>query len=335
MELEKQRKGNEKLGNNGEKFGNNEKQRNNGEKQRNNGEMQGNTEEDDMAELDKFVISAMLAGVPFLKAKIKTFAKKKESRLKEKVYELEAELALKNSRLKKLESKNGELKRKLSKFEEIKAKFEEIKADTKARKLNDEIQISSMSEKFKMENDSLKRKLESANVTIEKNLVKIARLEARNISFEKNKTGQLYWSPGMFLKEENSKLEQKEMLKNLIQDQNVKEEYQESAGNTRIKSEIFCSDKQIQAGSDIQMQSASYRQIQSKEEANTEQSSKQIEKVKEKRTCTFCNIEFVSKSGFKSHITEALRSSVHPLPLPLTSKDRLAHNAVKLYNCTL
>ena len=58
-------------------------------------EDQGNIEEDDLAELDKFVISAMLAGVPFLKAKIKEFAKKKENRMKERVNDLEKELALK------------------------------------------------------------------------------------------------------------------------------------------------------------------------------------------------------------------------------------------------
>ena len=75
-----------------------------GEEEENHGkedkvETQEITEEDDLAELDKFVISAMLAGVPFLKTKIKMFAKKKEGRLKEMVNELGAELALKNKQL--------------------------------------------------------------------------------------------------------------------------------------------------------------------------------------------------------------------------------------------
>ena len=77
-------------------------------------EDQGNIEEDDLAELDKFVISAMLAGVPFLKAKIKTFAKKKESRMKEKVEELGTELALKKRQLVEFDWKNRELGQKLA-----------------------------------------------------------------------------------------------------------------------------------------------------------------------------------------------------------------------------
>ena len=75
------------------KIGNNEENRRKEEKV----EKQVNNEEDDLAELDKFVISAMLAGVPFLKAKIKTFAKKKENRLKERLDELGEELALKKT----------------------------------------------------------------------------------------------------------------------------------------------------------------------------------------------------------------------------------------------
>ena len=135
-------------------------------------------------------------------------------------------------------------------------------------------------------------------VTIEKNLEKIAKLEARNLSLENNKSGQLQSGSrsaklgqklklGGFLKEENPKLEKQEseMFKNLGQDQSVKGEYQETKeGNTTIKSETFCSDKQIQSGSDKQIQSGSDIQIQSDSYAQIQSEESVAEGLAERET---------------------------------------------------
>ena len=139
------------------KIGNNEENRRKEEKV----EKQVNNEEDDLAELDKFVISAMLAGVPFLKAKIKTFAKKKENRLKERVDELGVELALKKKRLNEVETKNENLRQTLRNEQR---NTQKIKENAKARELHDTIQAESLinlSEKLEIENHNLKKNLES------------------------------------------------------------------------------------------------------------------------------------------------------------------------------
>ena len=148
----------EKIGNTVEvKMGNNEENRRKKEEEV---EKQGISKED---ELDKFVITAMLAGVPFLKAKIKTFAKKKESRLKEKVGELEKVVDLKKRHLIEFESKNRELRQKLARVcEDLnseKRKSQQIKEEAKTRELNAEIEVAlknRIMEKLKMENNNLK-----------------------------------------------------------------------------------------------------------------------------------------------------------------------------------
>ena len=103
----KRKRGDEETTGNAVKMGNNEENRRKEEQVE---KQVNNEEEDDLAELDKFVISAMLAGVPFLKAKIKTFAKKKENRLKVRVDELGEELALTKKRLNEVENKNENLR---------------------------------------------------------------------------------------------------------------------------------------------------------------------------------------------------------------------------------
>ena len=275
------------------KMGNNEEKRRKEEKVDN----QAENEEGNLAELDNFAMLAMLAGVPFLKTKIKLFAKKRESWLKEKVDELEKVLALKKRHLVEFESINRELRQKLARvyedFNAEKRKSQEIKEDAKARELKAKTEVAQknrMIEKLNIENHNLKnnferesaftrrqilvtselteklkvdkhifeKKLESANVTIEKNLEKIAKLEARNLGLENDKSGQLQLGTRI------AKLEQQEseMFENFSQDQSVKVEYQETVGKSQVKSEISLSDMQIQSGSDMQIQSGSDIQIQ-------------------------------------------------------------------------
>ena len=275
------------------KMGNNEEKRRKEEKVDN----QAENEEGDLAELDNFAMLAMLAGVPFLKTKIKLFAKKRESWLNEKVDELEKVLALKKRHLVEFESINRELRQKLARvcedFNAEKRKSQEIKEDAKARELKAKTEVAQknrMIEKLNIENHNLKnnferesaftrrqilvtselteklkvdkhifeKKLESANVTIEKNLEKIAKLEARNLGLENDKSGQLQLGTRI------AKLEQQEseMFENFSQDQSVKVEYQETVGKSQVKSEISLSDMQIQSGSDMQIQSGSDIQIQ-------------------------------------------------------------------------
>ena len=293
----KRKRGDEETTGNAVKMGNNEENRRKEEKVE---KQVNNEEEDDLAELDKFVISAMLAGVPFLKAKIKTFAKKKENRLKERVDELGEELALKKKRLNEVETKNENLRQTLKNDQRNTRKINE---NAKARELHDKIQVESLNElrekleidnnnlkknlesestfrkrqikensklrgKFKEENNYLQKKLENANVVIEKNLEKIAKLEARNLCLENDKSGQLQLGTRI------PKLEQEEseMFKNISQDQSVKVEYQETIGNSRVKSET-----------DMQTQSGSEKQIQSKEVFNMEQWLKQMYAEQKKR----------------------------------------------------
>ena len=78
----------------------------------------GNSEEKNMAELDMFVISAALSGVPFLKAKIKAFVTKKEFHLKGKILELERELSMKTRQVEELETQNSMLQQTLKKERE-------------------------------------------------------------------------------------------------------------------------------------------------------------------------------------------------------------------------
>ena len=78
----------------------------------------GNFDEKNMAELDMFVISAALAGVPFLKAKIKAFITKKEFHLKGKILELEKELSMKTRQVEELEIQNSKLQQTLKKERE-------------------------------------------------------------------------------------------------------------------------------------------------------------------------------------------------------------------------
>ena len=126
----------EKIGNTVEvKMGNNEENRRKKEEEV---EKQGISKED---ELDKFVITAMLAGVPFLKAKIKTFAKKKENRLKERVDELGEELALTKKRLDEVNTKNENLRQTLKNEQRNTRK---IKENAKARESHDTIQAESL-----------------------------------------------------------------------------------------------------------------------------------------------------------------------------------------------
>lgn len=281
------------------KMGNNEEKQRKEEKVNN----QGNNEEGDLAELDNFAMLAMLAGVPFLKTKIKQFAKKRESWLNEKVDELEKVLALKKRHLVEFESINRELRQKLARvcedFNAEKRKSQKIKEDAKARELNAKTEVaqknrmieklnmeknnnlknnferesaftkrhisvtselteklkemSELAEKLKVDKQIFEKKLESANVTIEKNLEKIAKLEARNLGLENVKSGQLQ------LGTRTAKLEQheSEMFENFSQDQSVKVEYQETVGKSRVKPEISLSGMQIQSGSNMQIHSGS------------------------------------------------------------------------------
>ena len=368
------------------KMGNNEEKRGNEDKMENN-------EEDDLAELDKFVISAMLAGVPFLKTKIKMFAKRKESRLKEKVDELGAELTLKTKRLNELEYNNESLRQMLKIKDNLrlmlkreKRRTEEIKENAKSRELIDKIEIESMNgtiEKLKMENnnltknldkettftnrrvkvtseltdkfiatskltetlkvekDNLQKKLESAKVTIEKNLEKIAKLEARNLSLENNKPGQL--SLGLFLKEENANLEEKEikMVQNLGQGQSVKGEYQETAGNTTIKSEMFCSDKQILSDSDKRMPSDSDKQIQSESDKQIQSGSNmQMQSVPNTQIQSEDDVALVKPNKREESLSktagkdpkQATNGATEEAKIQETSNNALLQNSIKQKN---
>ena len=153
--------------------------------------------------MDKFVISAMLAGVPFLKNKIKMFARKKENRLQKKVdglekeldlkkrcwlkrvEELEKEVALKNRRLKELESENG----RLLKLNDTKEFEKQQQKQIQQRIYKQMTEMSDSRERFttelKVENSHLQNNVDRANATIAKNLEKIGKLEAKNISLEK------------------------------------------------------------------------------------------------------------------------------------------------------
>ena len=164
----------------------------------------GNSEEKNMAELDMFVISAALAGVPFLKAKIKAFVTKKEFHLKGKILELERELSMKTRQVEELETQNSMLQQTLKKErEDSKA----IKKHAKARELSDKIQIDSANElrkKTKAEKDRYKRKVEEANIAIKKNFEKIRTLEAQKLAWwnrgDTSHVGQKVLSNGVLRK---------------------------------------------------------------------------------------------------------------------------------------
>ena len=196
--------------------------------------IQTKDEEEDLADLDKFVLSAMLAGVPFLKNKIKMFARKKENRLQKKVddleneldlkkrcwlkrvEELEKEVALKNRRLKELETENGRLL-KLNDTKELeKQKLKQIQQ----RIYKQMTEMSEFTTELKVENSHLKNNVDRANVTIAKNLEKIGKLEAKNISLENKKSAELH------LQMNSGKMCVKMEMPH--EDVSVKEEYQES-----------------------------------------------------------------------------------------------------------
>ena len=136
------------------------------ERTQENMDVAGNSGEKNMAELDMFVISAALAGVPFLKAKIKAFVTKKEFHLKGKILELERELSTKTRQVEELEIQNSKLKQALKKEQED---SQAIKKHAKARELSDKIQIDSANElkkKTKAEKDRYKRKVEETRPSI-------------------------------------------------------------------------------------------------------------------------------------------------------------------------
>ena len=245
----------------------------------------GNSEEKNMAELDMFVISAALAGVPFLKAKIKAFVTKKEFHLKGKILELERELSLKTRQVGELEIQNSKLQQMLKKEQE---NSHAIKKHAKARELSYKIQIDSANElrkktnelrkKTKAEKDRYKRKVEEANIAITNNFEKIRKLEAQKLAWgnigNTSQAAQKVLSNG-----ETNKME----LGGPIE--KVKMEYQE----TSVTFGTF-SEKKLSKMQDLQVQNLfkMEHQADQMEEANA-------------RTCSFCNIEFSSKGQLKSH----------------------------------
>ena len=248
------------------------------------GDVAGNSEEKNMAELDMFVISAALAGVPFLKAKIKAFVTKKEFHLKGKILELERELSTKTRQVEELEIQNSKLQQRLKK---ARADSRAIKKHAKARELSDKIQIDSANElrkKTKAEKDRYKRKVEEANIAIEKNFEKIRKLEAQKLA---------WWNRG-----DTSQVAQKVLLNGETKEmelggpiEGVKMEYQETPITFGTHSEKKSSQMQ-----DLQVQNLFKKEHQADqvEEANA-------------RTCRYCYIEFSSKGQFKSHKLKCAR----------------------------
>ena len=245
----------------------------------------GNFDEKNMAELDMFVISAALAGVPFLKAKIKAFVTKKESPLKGKILELERELSLKTRQVGELEIQNSKLQQMLKKEQE---NSHAIKKHAKARELSYKIQIDSANEqrkktnelrkKTKAEKDRYKRKVEEANIAIKNNFEKIRKLEAQQLAWwnrgDTSQVAQKVHSNG-----ENKKMEIGGPI------ESVKMEYQE----TSVTSGTF-SEKKYSKMQDLQVQNLFKMEHQADyvEEANA-------------RTCSYCNILFSSKGQLKKH----------------------------------
>ena len=210
--------------------------------------IQTKDEEEDLADLDKFVISAMLAGVPFLKNKIKMFARKKENRLQKKVdglekeldlkkrcwlkrvEELEKEVALKNRRLKELESG----KERLLKLNDTKELEKQQQKQIQQRIYKQMTEMSEFTTKLKVENSHLQNNVDRANATIAKNLEKIENLEAKNISLENKKSAELH------LQMNSGKICVKMEKGSEIphgDDVGVKEEYQESGERQVMKME--------------------------------------------------------------------------------------------------
>ena len=238
----------------------------------------GNFDEKNMAELDMFVISAALAGVPFLKAKIKAFVTKKEFHLKGKILQLERELSMKTRQVEELEIQNSKLQQTLKK---VRKDSRAIKKHAKARELSYKIQIDSANDlrnKTKAEKDRYKRKVEEANIVITNNFEKIRKLEAQKLAWgnrgDTSQVAQKVLSNG-----ENKKME----LGGPIE--SVKMEYQE----TSVTSGTF-SEKKSSKMQDLQVQNLFKMEHQADyvEEANA-------------RTCSYCNILFSSKGQLKKH----------------------------------
>ena len=234
----------------------------------------GSSEEKNMAELDMFVISAALAGVPFLKAKIKAFVTKKEFHLKGKILELERELSMKTRRVEELEIQNSKLQQKLKKEREDSRAIGKIQIDS----------ANELRKKTKAEKDRYKRKVEEANIAIEKNFEKIRKLEAQKLA---------WWNRG-----DTSQVAQKVLLNGETKEmelggpiEGVKMEYQETPITFGTHSEKKSSQMQ-----DLQVQNLFKKEHQADqvEEANA-------------RTCRYCYIEFSSKGQFKSHKLKCAR----------------------------
>ena len=234
----------------------------------------GSSEEKNMAELDMFVISAALAGVPFLKAKIKAFVTKKEFHLKGKILELQRELSMKTRRVEELEIQNSKLQQKLKKEREDSRAIGKIQIDS----------ANELRKKTKAEKDRYKRKVEEANIAIEKNFEKIRKLEAQNLE---------WWNRG-----DTSQVAQKVLLNGETKEmelggpiEGVKMEYQETPITFGTHSEKKSSQMQ-----DLQVQNLFKKEHQADqvEEANA-------------RTCRYCYIEFSSKGQFKSHKLKCAR----------------------------